>query len=46
MGRRSISSTKAGKYMNPTDQARKELNIYLKNFSFSAKKSDKIKYSI
>ena len=24
MGRRSISSTKAGKFMNPTDQARKE----------------------
>lgn len=24
MGRRSISTTKSGKYMNPTDQARKE----------------------
>lgn len=24
MGRRSINTTKSGKYMNPTDQARKE----------------------
>ena len=24
MGRRSTSSTKSGKFMNPTDQARKE----------------------
>jgi hypothetical protein len=24
MGRRSTSTTKSGKYMNPTDQARKE----------------------
>lgn len=27
MGRRSINTTKSGKYMNPTDQARKFNNI-------------------
>ena len=27
MGRRSINTTKSGKYMNPTDQARKYLQV-------------------
>lgn len=29
MGRRSINTTKSGKYMNPTDQASKKNNTYL-----------------
>lgn len=35
MGRRSINTTKSGKYMNPTDQARKSLiDIVHKCFFF------------
>ena len=37
MGRRSINTTKSGKYMNPTDQASKYYSKYLtlKNFKLN-----------
>lgn len=46
MGRRSINTTKSGKYMNPTDQARKFVlrlaNTYYKfEFSFAGKEARK-----
>lgn len=37
MGRRSINTTKSGKYMNPTDQARKywlQFLLYLNDINF------------
>lgn len=34
MGRRSTSSTKSGKFMNPTDQARKYRPLLRTNSSF------------
>lgn len=42
MGRRSINTTKSGKYMNPTDQARKFIKIgliYLIPFRYNVNRS-------
>lgn len=33
MGRRSINTTKSGKYMNPTDQASKYIDIELRSIA-------------
>lgn len=41
MGRRSVNSTKAGKFMNPTDQASKNhYNIIFDNFAITGSKKN------